>query len=227
MAPVSLEAMVKQALSRVDDVTDTYPSTRAPMYKRLGVTQLKLFVRAAQINPEYYGTNVSVTLVSGSGSLAAAAVSELIQRVEILNPGTSGYAAGREVSIVSLTDPDGELAPRATLRQKVLAQVGTDLANVTSLRVFGPLLPAAIANAETGTTLLSLDQPWDQILEVDLAMWIVGKATALAADVRAAAVAQFAGEKKDLMAEFEAHITAVTPTVARFMPPLQRPGGVS
>lgn len=225
MAPVTVETMVRQALIRVDDVTDTYPSTRGPMYRRIGIRQRQLFVRAAQINPDYYGADITAVVSGGSIDLSTLGdVPELLQRVEISDPGTSGYAAGREVSIVSLTDPEGELAPRVMLRQLILAQVGADLANVGSLRLWYAHIPAAIAASNDGTAPLSLDQPWDALLEVDLAKWIVGKATALAVDVRAAAIGAFAAEETQLMGDFEAHLRTVAPTTGRFLSPLARSG---
>lgn len=227
MAPVTVDAMVEQALVRVNDVTDTYPSTRLPMYRRVGLTQRKIFVRAAQVNPDYYGTDVTVTLAANAADLSAIIdAPELIQRIEIADPGTSGYAAGTEVSVITMTDPDAELAPRVTLRRQRLASVGSDLAGVVSLKIWYVHVPSPIAATEDGSTVLALDQPWDALLEVDLAGWIIGKATALAPDVRKTAIEMFAAESTDLMSEFEAHLRTVAPTVQRFMSPLSRPGSV-
>lgn len=227
MTPVTVDTMVEQALTRVSDVTNEYPSTRGPMYRRIGIRQRQIFVRAAQVNPDYYGADVLVTFAGGAADLSGLTdVPELLQRIEIVDPGTSSYAVGREVSIVSLTDPEGELPPRMTFRQFSLRQVGTDLAGVASLRIWYAHLSAPIAVDDDGSTLLDLEQPWDALLEVDLAAWIVGKATALGADVRSAALAMFAAEGTQLMAEFEAHLRTVTPTVQRFLSPLARPGSV-
>jgi len=227
MAPVSVETMVKQALVRVGDVTDTYPSARGPMYRRIGVKQRQIFARAAQVNPDYYGANVSVNLLAGVAALTALSeLPEIIQRLEIAAPGTSSYAAGREVSIVSLTDPDGELAPRVTFRQSMLAQVGTDLAGVTSLRVWYARIPASIAVNDNGTTLLSLDQPWDALLELDLAGWVIEKAQAIPLEARAAAMAALTAEEEQLVKDFEAHLRSVAPVVQRFLSPLARTSGL-
>lgn len=227
MAPVTVETMVRQALGRVGDVTDTYPSTRGPMYRRIGVRQRQIFAHVAQVNPDYYGANTAINLVAGVADLTTLdELPEVLQRVEIANPGTSAYAVGREVAIVSLTDPDGELAPRVTFRQSVLAQVGSDLVNVASLRVWHSRMPASIAVNDSGGTFLLLDQPWDALLELDLAGWVVGKASAIPADVRAAALAMFKAEETQLVSDFDAHLKTVAPVVQRFLSPLARTTGL-
>lgn len=227
MANVSVERIVRQALGRVNDVTDTYPSVRAPMYRRVGLTQRALFLRVASFNPEYAGVNASLALESGSFDLnTLPELPELIQRVEIANPGTSGLSAGLEVSIVTMSDPAAELAPRATIRSGILSQVGTDLALVTSLRLFFAHVPASFASDESGGSLIELPQPWDGILELDLAAWVVSKATTLPDNVRATAMSKFSSERTELEDAFESHVKSTAPTVQRFHAPLARPGGV-
>lgn len=228
MAPVTVEAMVTQALIRVDDVTDTYPATRGPMYRRIGIRQRQIFVRAAQVNPDYYGTDVTVLLAGGSVDLTTLTdnIPELIQRIEIADPGTSGYAIGAEVALITMTDPDAELAPRATFRNQRLTGVGADLTGVVSVKIWFVPLPLPMAATETGATLLKLDQPWDGLLEVDLAGWIVAKATKLDPAIRDAALKMFGAEAADLSSQFEAHLRTSAPTVQRFVSPLSRPGSV-
>jgi hypothetical protein len=221
---LTADELVELALGRVGEVTTNYPSARGPMYRRVGVRQRQIFVRAAQINPEYFGQSVTATLSAGTFNLASLSASpELLQRVEILAPGASSYVAGREVAIVGLNDSSGELAPRVTVRSQTLAQVGTDLAGVTSLKLYYSTFPAAIAT-NAGTTSLSLDTPWDGLLEVDLAQWVIQKATAVPADARSAAIAALKAEEDQLLADFDAHLCAVTPTISRFVAPLTRPG---
>lgn len=227
MAPLTYDQMAEQAKIRVGDITNTYPSTKGPMYRRIGITQRKLFVRAAQVNPDYYGRDIVVPITNGAADLSLLdEVPELVQRVEIADAGTSEHAVGTEVSVITMTDPSAELSPRATLRNLVLKGVDDDLDGVASLRIWFSHIPAPAAATESGATRLELDQPWDTLLEVDLAGWLVGKSTALDAGGRDMALKMFAAEATDLQSEFEAHLRTVAPTVQRFLSPLARPGSV-
>ncbi len=211
--------MVQRSLTRLNEVTDAYPSSRAPMYERLGMRQRELYVRAAQINPEFYGTSTSVTVSGGIATVPPLA--ELVQRIEIASA-SGGLAAGDPVTIVGLDDPRGELAPRVTLRNGQIRQIGSDLVGVTSLTVWYTFLSAAIPLTSAGTTALSLEQPWDELLEIDLAKWLLDKANSLDLAIRTAAMTRWSGDETALLARFDAHVRGVAPMVGRFLPPLFR-----
>lgn len=222
--PTTVDDLVERALTRINELTNSYPSTRGPMYERQGIRQRELFVRAAQINPDFYGRSVTQPLVSGAVDLSALPdVPELVQRIEIASPGASGYLAGDDVAVVSLTDPSGELAPRMTVREGRAVQVGTDLTGVTSITIWYAFLPTPIPITAPPSTLLSLAQPWDDLLELDLSCWLLDQATALDAAVRKLTIDRWRAEEASKLSRFDAHLRTVTPTVGRFLPPLPRP----
>lgn len=223
---MTAEDLVIQALGRVGGLTNTYPSARGPMYVRIGYRQRQLFAEAAKINPERYGTCASANLQTVSGHRAAdlndiaspVPTPETIQRVEIDNKGTSTYTVGDLVAIVTPEDRDAEFAPRAYLRDGLIIGVSTDLDLVTSVKVWYPRLPDLFLATDSAKNL-DLVAPWDTLLEIDLAKWLVTKATQLSQEIRAAAVAAFEAEEKPLLADFLAHVAEYTPCVSRFAPP--------
>jgi hypothetical protein len=223
---MTADEMVDQALGRVGEVTRTYPSSRGPMYQRIGVRQRWCFAYAAQTNPERFGTAAFGNLQTVSGLrvldindiVAPVPTPELIQRVEIENKGTSPYTNGDEVTIVTVEDKDAELPPRAFLRDGVVIGVGTDLDLITSLRIYYPKLTDLFL-ATDKDKVLDLLAPWDTLLELDLAKWVLGKATQLSAETRVAAITALAAEETILLADFKESVANYTPSVSRFAPP--------
>lgn len=220
--------IVEQAMGRVNEVTSTYPTSRGPMYRRIGYRQRQLFSVAAKLNPERFGVSVVSALTtdpSGRRVIDLADIDgttvpspELVQAVEIANPGTGLYASGDTVTIVTMDDKEAELAPRAFLRDKLVIGVGSDLDLVVSLRVYYPRLTELFALTDK-TKTVELEAPWDTLLELDLAIWILQKATQVSKDIRDAGIAMFEAEQKGLVGDWLDHVAQFTPTVSRFTPP--------
>lgn len=143
-----------------------------------------LYKDAALLNPEYFGT-LAIGTLDANGAIDIGltgdplapdpvAAMELISRIEIEDPGTSGLAAGDEVHIVALTDLDAAFAPRVTIRGNIIRQVGTDLADVTSIRVYYSAQPLSPADLDS-----TLDALWreefNELLILDLAIYLALK----------------------------------------------------
>ncbi len=222
MAALTADQVVDQAFGRAAEFGGSYPSARGPMYRRVGYKQRHLFQRAAIANPERYGVCANSALTTGMVDLndivSPVPVPAIVHRVEVLDPGSSAYAVGTEITIVGLDDAEAELAPRAFLRNGVLIGYGTDLDGVTTVRIYYPRLPDLFLLTDA-TKVVELEAPWDTILEVDLAIWLVEKATKMPQEVRAAALASLASEGSALEKDFLQWAADYAPMVSRFANP--------
>jgi len=216
------DQLVDRALGRLAEFGVDYPTARGPMYRRIGYRQRQLYEKAAQINPERFGTCATANLSSGNADLNDFAdpvpTPALVQRIEVLDPGTSAYAAGDKINLVRPEDQNAEYAPRAYLRDRVLISVGTDLNLVTSIKIFYAKLPALWGDGDAAKAA-ELEAPWDTLLELDLAKWLTNKASATPQEKRALALGSFDAEEKDLLADFQAHVGTYTPLTSRFLAP--------
>lgn len=210
-------AIIEAALSRGLDLNLQAPAARSLLYRRMSLRQRGIFARAAQINPEYYGAEAIGTLTAGAididlmptdGVLEA----EAITKVLIEDKGTSGYDNGDQVSVI----PDSEkaaayYAPRVTIKNRVIAQVATDLTLVTSIRVHYSYRPVALLDAEDGTSTVSLEDPFDELLVLDIYRWLLKKTLGLDAAIKDAAIKVVGEEEAELLATFDDHIRNYVP----------------
>lgn len=224
---MTVEEIIQSAIERASHFTPHYPSGKASMIRRISTRQRELFARAARLNPERFGACATAVL---DARFAAdlqdiqdpIPAPELIQRITITDPGTSAYAVGDEVNIVTIADASAEMPPRATIRDLVLRPVGTDLDGVVEIAVWYSRVPAAIPS--TGLAgLAELPSPHDELLVVDLARWLVQRATETSPEVRAAAVAAFAAEEAEGLVAFDAQVTDYGPWRSRFAEPPAAP----
>jgi hypothetical protein len=219
MPNLTADEVVTQAYTRLGEFGGVYPSARGPMYRRIGYRQRHLFQLAAKVNSERYGACANADLTGGMADLndiaSPVATPARIDRVEVLDPGTSGYAAGDEITIVGVADAAAELAPRAYIRNGVVIGYGSDLDSVTSIRIFYPKLPDLFALTDSGKEI-DLEAPWDTILELDLVCWLLEKATKVDVNVRAAALAGFTSEMNQLTKDFLRAAAEYGPVVSRF-----------
>jgi hypothetical protein len=211
----TVEQVSVAALSRTLDFGANAPSTRSLLYRRISIRQQELFSFAAQVNPEYYGTFAIGTLDAGAidlrlmltdGVREAVAVTKI--QVEAMTAPSTTYAVGDEITIVPASDdPGAYLAPRATIRDHVLRQVGTDLAEVEDIRMSYSYRPDPLAENEAGTTEVGLEAPFDELLVIDLTRHLLAKTLKMDAAVKAAAIVELTEEEKVGMAEFTAHLS--------------------
>lgn len=224
---MTYQEIVDEARARVRDAGRNIPDRL--LVRQVGQHQAHLFMRAATWNPEYYGICVTATIAGGgldlNGLTPPLNQAAGIQRIEVYT--TDGDpeapAVGTRVSIVPLEDPQSGLAPRATLRDNALRQVGTELAHVTGLEVYYAKLPNP-ALPTAGATEAELREPWQQLLVLNCANYIATLLSAEGRDVPAGIVALNQGEEAALLEAYEAHVRGyVTDVEDRF----RRTGGAA
>lgn len=221
---MTVDEMVEQALGRLGEFGAAYPSARGPVYRRIGMRQRQLFAQAGKLNPDRFGAIVigNMQTVNGMRVLDLSDIEppleepELIQRVEIIVE-QGPYEVGQQVTIVSVADFGAELPPRAIIRDRVLYGLAGELDFVDAVRLYYTKLPALIGLSDKAVEL-ALEAPWDTLLEIDAAKWMIAKATQVSAETRAAALASLSAEETVLHADFLSHVAAYAPTVSRFAP---------
>ncbi len=205
------EEIVVAALGIMADYTDSYPTTRAIMYRRISARQRELFAHIATLDPEFYGEEIVAELTSGALNVAALEESEdvyPVERVEdvyVEGVGTSLRTAGERVTLVPATDSAAYLAPRATYRSGVIRGVGTDLDGVASLRLYYARRPRSIGADGSGT--IELLEPFQDLLIYDLARDLVRRTVGLEGAQKAAVVGMMDEAEKQLLDSLGQHIT--------------------
>ncbi len=207
---MTVEEIAVAALSRAAEFSNKVPSTRSVIYRRIGVRQQQLFSHAARMNPEFYGICAVGTVTSGALNLAdmiaPVQAADTITRIDIEGVGTSSYATGQEVRVVSLSDRDVEDAPRATLRNRVIRGVGTDLNLVASLKIHYSRIPIEVVPETDTAREIDLEEPHTELLVVDAARQLIAKTMALDVSARTAVDAVLAAEEAALLANYEQHV---------------------
>lgn len=208
----SLEEVAVAALARCGDLGIVGGGTRSVLYRRASIRQQQLFSEAAKVNPEYFGEVALGTLVNGAVDIDAMALSgvaecEAVYRIEIGDKGTSAYAVGDLVSLVSVNDAaSAGVAPRATIQNHVIRQVGTDLALVAKVKAYYSRKPAALTLA---ASVVELPTPFEELLVLDLATWIIKTAEA-SAERKDTLLAALQAEEKEMLSSFLSHLTSFT-----------------
>lgn len=220
---MTYDEIVDEALARVRDAGRSLP--RRTLLRHVGQFQASLFQRAASWNPEYYGICVIADIAGGALDLNALTPplnqAAGIQLIEVLASSAPGPAVGTRVSIVPLEDVGSGLAPRATLRDNVLRQVGAELADVSQIeihyaRLSNPVPPTG------GAVEAELREPYQELLVLDCAVFIANQLAAEGRAVPEALVAQLNGEMAVLMVSYESQVRMyVTDVEDRF----RRTGG--
>jgi hypothetical protein len=225
MPNLTCEEIAVLALARASEFTDAYPKARSLMYRRIGVRQQQLFALASELNQDFYGSAASATLDAQKRAdlqdiAAPVPTPEQIQRVEVY--ATDGNAAapavGTEIAIVPLGDLNAEDPPRATLRDLLLTQVGTDLAHVTDILVHYARVPQSYAPTD-GDTAVEMPAPYDELLVIDLTLWLVRAARGLNEQIRAEAVTLLTAEESGLVDGWQTHVEHAIVTSSRFARP--------
>lgn len=215
---MTAEEIVIAAMARAAEHGQSVPATRSLAYRRISYRQRELFVMAAQVNGEFFGRCAEAPLDDGAADLAditnPVATPETIQRIVIGAIGTSGYVAGQDVSVVAVTDIEAGIPPRVTIRDRIIEDVEDELADVVSIMVYYSRLPFPIAD---GDTVIELPEPWEMLLELDLARYLLRKDTHLPIAQRGAGDAALAAEEAEVLKAFVTHVKDYAPTEQRFM----------
>lgn len=200
---MTYDEVVDAALARASSWGHEYPGTRMLLYRRVSYRERQLYSMAARADEDRFGTSSDQSLTAGSVDLSALRI-EALHRVEVLDPGGSGYSAGDRVSIIKISDPEAALAPRATFRSGTLAGYGSELDSVTSVRIYYAEHPAAVT---TGSGTTSIPEPHDELLVVDLTKHLAKKALDVDGDVREAQTQLLADEETELLQAFVSHVS--------------------
>jgi hypothetical protein len=216
---LTLEQIARQALARAYDVTQTVPLSRAPMYRRISVRQGIILLQAAKANPDFYGASATADLIGGAVDLADIAdpvpLPATISRVSIADPGTSTWLAGTEINIVPLHDHASSIPPRMTLRDRVLRAVGAELDNVVSLTI-AYAREAPSYTARDKDVAVELASPFDELLVIDLAKYLLSKVPAGTSPIGAATLIAANQEETALMTDYLGYVRAFGPLQDRF-----------
>lgn len=210
---MTFEEAVQAALARTTD-EGNWGLAHSVLYDRLVARQTELFMRANRVDAEYFSTQAVGTLVNGAVSIDTLLDAvpplppcDVVLRVTIENKGTSAYTNGDRVSVVQARDASAQLAPRVQYANRVLRGWGTDLALVTSLRLFYARLPTPLTAAESGTTDLELPEPFpSSLLVLDLARWIIQRSPVKNVEQRASLLVALDAEEKASLAVFDSFI---------------------
>lgn len=139
--------------------------------------QRKIYLRAARLNPDYFGTDgvtgIRAAYTDGWDLSASPGNIAAVTRAEIANitGSVTGLSVGDRVNLVSLRFQNMEIAPRCIMRGKRLTPVGTELgaadANmVDQLTIYFSPLPLAIPSL---SATVSLPEEWADLLVLPLA----------------------------------------------------------
>lgn len=137
----------------------------------------ELYLDAAAENPDFFGyegnTNAraastdSWSLTTAPGNIAS------IQRVEVaaITGSVTGVVMGDEVNVVSIREPDAEIAPRIYIRNKTAYEYNSELQDdssnfVTRLKVFYSYLPG---DKTAATDTMDLPDEFNLLLVYPLA----------------------------------------------------------
>ena len=212
---MTFDEIVDNAKARALDFGGTFPSTKRVLYRRIEIHQQELFSQASRMNPDYFG-------VSASGTLDANGIVDIkeqqasvdvdpaanITRVEVEDAGTHPtLVTGDEINVVPLNDIEVALAPRMTLRNFALRQVGTDLAGVVSVCAFYGYRPETKATPLDGSEEAELPAVYQELLVIDLTKWMVRMTLALETQIKAAALAALSEEQGEMNGAFMAEVT--------------------
>lgn len=196
------------------------PSTKTLLLHRIEARQQQIGAHIADMDPEYLGKSAAAILgVVGSYTQAYALSGlnpkhERVTHVEVLNPGGSAYVVGKKVSVVPVMDIRAALAPRMHLRDNVLYQVGTDLANVTSLTIHYSKRFAAVTALASA---IEMPEQFQYLLVLDLARHLLRKTISMKPEARTAAIAIVDLEEAELLGDFDRHLEHLRyAEVARF-----------
>lgn len=220
---MTADELADLALARVAIFTKNFPTTKGLMYRRIGLRQRQLQMKAAKENGDFLGVFATADLAAGAADLNDVAeptpTPSAIHRITITNKGTSPTLQnGDEIHIVPLDDPTAAIAPRVTIRDGVLEQVGTDLQGVTTIRLdyarFSKVLVATDKAA-----VIDLAEPWIELLVIDLASYLLSLTTEMDDAKKEKALALLAAEETEMFGDFMTYVREFAPVENRFARP--------
>lgn len=212
---MTYEEVVENVLARTLDFDGQFPSSRRPMYRRIGKRQQQLMSMASKVSPDYHGACATGAL-DATGCLdlrdleTAVGLDQagVIQRFEINDPGTGVFPTGTQVHLVSRDDVKAGIAPRATLRDRIIKGIEPELDGVASIDVYYGRIADMPLAAEDGTTLLEMHEVHQELLIIDLTKDLVRKALELSPEAKAAILAILDVEEQAALADYTNDVAA-------------------
>ena len=211
---MTYDEIIENAKSRALDFGATFPTTKRVLYRRIEIRQQELFSAANRVNPDYFGVSATGTLdANGAADIkdqqAAVNVDPAanISRVEVEDPGTHPtLLAGDEIHLVSFSDVKAALAPRMTLRNFVLRQVGDDLEGVVSVCAFYGFRPENKTTPLDGSEVAELPDVYQELLVYDLVMFMLKQTLDMDVTLKTGALAVLQEEVNEMSAGFLAEV---------------------
>jgi hypothetical protein len=211
---MTFQEIVDNAKSRGLDFSVTYPSTERVLFRRVEIRQQELFSAACRLNPDYFGVNsegpIDTEFRANLKDLDVAAdvdPAANVTRVEIGDPGTHPTLQnGDQVNIVSISDPEAELAPRMTLRNFILTGVGQDLAGVVTIVIHYGYFPETKAVPLTGFEEVELPLAYQELLVYDLTRWLISQTLEMDAAKKVAALENLGVDAGQMLEAFLAEV---------------------
>lgn len=215
----TVQQVVSAAIQRSDlNNANLIPPAQVLTY--LSQFQRRAYVKAARINPEYFGTDaVSATRAAytdtwniGSSPGNIAALTEVY--VETISGTMTNVAVGDKVKLVDRRWPDIEIAPRVTVRGRIIKDYDDELSEaadkyVTVLRLYYSPLPAQLA---TYTQTVSIPDEWIDLLILPLARLMAVR------DGRFEEAKEIKEELDDVLGDFEQAMLVYDHGVQRPLP---------
>jgi len=171
---VTANEIIIQAVQRSGVANpDLVPTAQALKY--LTNWQNSLYLRAARLNPDYFGasgTTAAAGPVTGYNldSLTPKAAAVVRAEVAAVTPGYTAHSVGETINLINFRNPNMQVPPRAYVRgRKIFGykdELGSDTSGVTQIKVYYSQLPAPVT---TISDVLTLPDEFTGILMVKLA----------------------------------------------------------
>lgn len=201
---MTVQEIIDAALARGAEFGAQFPNSLDVSRRRIQAHQEVLFAHAADINRDYVGRDAVLALTDGACDTGLLDPKPMrIVRVFVEDAGTSGITAGRKINIVPIDDLVSALAPRATLRDGLIAQVAAELADVVSIRVWYSKRPAELTDP---TVVPQLPTQYHELLVIDLAKQLVRKTIGLSDTSRDDILEVLQTEYDDMFGDYTAHL---------------------
>ena len=210
------EQIIDEAEAILSDYGVNYPGTKSVMYSRINQSQKRYFSKAAKADQEFYGLQLDFTLdVNACADFSRLSEAQALPIEQIddfrIIASNNPDQVNKRINVVPLHDAEAHWRPRATVRSKMFAGFGEDLAGVTKVRMYYTRRPRTIGRdgLVTGATQqvdVELESPWDFLLVWDLVYDLIRRADEMEKEKKAGLLELVLGPNRTLTKEFIAHV---------------------
>ena len=135
--------------------------------------QRTIFARCAAQNRDYFATSATLSASTGSAGRIMQLPPNCARVLQLLIASTM-----TPVSIIDITDPTGDLAPRGSVFGQTIVEVGNDWSAApgsVAMLLYYVQGPTDISPSGDLTQLISLPDDWSHLLVLRLALYYAGK----------------------------------------------------